>query len=539
MTKNSRKRSGPSRPYVFAVTAMAVMLGLLAWRHPRGSETVVEAQLKFSRHEHPSGDPVLESDPIETVLHDLKSGAAMVAAVQALDPTWLAENYPPSAGDEDVPMADRLAKRLFFRIKPAASDGHFDVAVRFMGGSDAFALRLVEEVTGQFEQMHNNAASADKAAHAVTVAEKELTRLAARIDELQLQRDDYIEAEVAAARDRHEAQLQAQRTLAFPKPEPETINPVSSEQAESEVADTPTTPALPIVEELNPEWTRLNERVQDLESELVDLRQRITPAHPDFLRVKSEKESVAAQLRDTPQFITSQTVAIYSQVEPSGSTTETTVAMSPVPEPEPEADPQAEPVEPAVPVFDEPEVRQEVATSAIGQRLQQQIATAKAEHLKQQQRITQLQADQPSYRETTLLVGQPQVIRRYSEPLSTTQLWITMGISIFVGAVVCSLRSKPQLPETLYSIGDVEKSLQVRSMGGITTKDGPSVAAPTPSQLTWFAKGLVHGSEAVLGAAILMVGLVAISVPGFGGQFLENPFSAFAFAFDRISSFLV
>ncbi|MEM9317373.1 MAG: hypothetical protein AAGA95_22430, partial [Pseudomonadota bacterium] len=122
------------------MTAMAVMLGLLAWRHPRGSETVVEAQLKFSRHEHPGGDPVLESEPIETVLHDLKSGAAMAAAVQALDPSWFAENYPPSPGDEDVATEDRLARRLFFRIEPAASDGHFDVAVRFMGGADSFAL---------------------------------------------------------------------------------------------------------------------------------------------------------------------------------------------------------------------------------------------------------------------------------------------------------------------------------------------------------------------------------------------------------------
>jgi hypothetical protein len=112
--------------------------------------------------------------------------------------------------------------------------------------------------------------------------------------------------------------------------------------------------------------------------------------------------------------------------------------------------------------------------------------------------------------------------------------WISVTIGCCF-AVLCRLASTSR---TFRSVDDVAVALDVSIVGAITTSDGPKFSAAESDGRALVRYATLAG-EATLAAIVVLMAFVAATDHLFAKRLLRDPFSAYADAIDRVTSWLM
>ncbi len=189
-------------------------------------------------------------------------------------------------------------------------------------------------------------------------------------------------------------------------------------------------------------------------------------------------------------------------------------------------------------VFNEAEVRAEIMASSTYLNLQDQHQHAQRELAAAVEHFASVQLAEEAVQGARLAsITEPaHVVRKQIASLSALQLVALFGLALAIGMAAIFVRGKSVLPDVVVDAADVERTLGLSIVGAISTRDGPEIPClvinPIPRPVRWLVQ---VGEVAVVASAALVV-ISFVLVPKFAGLFVANPFSAFVFVIDRLSS---
>ena len=439
---------------------------------------------------------------------------------------------PKSSGDAAASlMADDqvVALRDYLSAEgvPGETDGLYHITVSYVDQEADAAVQLVNAVADVFVEQCDRQDAAVRA------------ELARRLDAARSQAEAARERLTAATEERDS--LLAAPAQALPT-EPFGREADSSVAVPAQDSSAPATADHDLAQPLNPDWVRLRDHIEQIESRRNALSATRTEAHPEMQGLTAELDQFAAILQRTPKY-RDPALAGSGPDERSGGPAIEPMAPGPLPAPPgsftdaTQSDARTGFLPPATDA-ELPVPRDEVAfrVAALDTviKLSQEHAAHGEQRVDQLRKQIQVASQSRAETEVRALTARP-----VGGALTVTRLLQLLGLSLAIGLVVAAIAPAIRANRVLRRAADAEQELGVPVIGAISSVQAvPPAAAVRPIRRVAVRSITTVAELALIAVAVLFL-VTALTDRSLAATYLADPLHALSQTLDMARQRLV
>lgn len=522
-SKGFSQRLG-SRGYIFVVTSVATFLLIIALKRP--APVAITAQARLTVPPLAAGDTHYAEAGRPSWTERLTSQELLAAAGNGLRVT---DGLSADEARRYLALwTARVRGSLSISEQPNASEEGSCVTIRY---ADVTPENSVTVLTSLLNHARSDptalstGASAGPRSHTlsdeVLAAEDRVILAENAIDEfiaaeIERRREKMFALRVEQAEEQHRAQVLQRAREAEQRA-------IAERAAQEELEVNNENPGHAAANSRNPEYDVLERALVKAQTERQELLSRFATDHAAVSRVELEIGQLELLLDQTPKFL----AVASGHAEPTERGPEALVDL------EFDLEPGAAD---AVPLPPE-EINMELELA----RIEKSDAYRELqEDLVEVQQALAVVVDQSTQESATPLVitEAPQVVGHHQPGLSMWQLVGIGSVAGLVGFIFAVLKNLVNIPEVLYSVKDVKKSLGLPITACLSLDNTPDIPAPPTVVRPKLSRVAVRVAELTLLALVGIFLLTFIAQPRLFGEFISDPLATYMTAFRQLRSYV-